>query len=71
MGRGPLGGPKIIDSVADGLPVPGGLRHSWDSLRTSCAVSTKPRPRMAPGLVATFGPGFFASTVTGTWQAHE
>ncbi|WP_435137331.1 PhlD [Actinacidiphila sp. bgisy144] len=76
------GGPKIINSVADGLPVPVDLRHSWNSLREHGntggpavldvlrRIHQAPPPHGARGLVAAFGPGFFASAVTGTWQEH-
>ena len=76
------GGPRIIQSQAQGLPDAPDLRHAWDSLREhgnpgGPAVLDLPRrihgdppAHGAPGLLCGFGPGFFGAAVRGKWCAY-
>ncbi|MBZ6212048.1 PhlD [Streptomyces olivaceus] len=73
------GGPRIINSVADGMPECPDLRHAWASLREhgnpgGPAVldvlrrfHQEPPADGAPGMLCGFGPGFAAAAVSGRW----
>ncbi|MEV8605547.1 PhlD [Streptomyces griseoviridis] len=74
------GGPRIIHSVADGMPGGADLRHAWSSLREHGnpggpavldvlrRLHQDPPADGAPGLLCGFGPGFAAAAVRGRWS---
>ncbi|MHA6757459.1 PhlD [Streptacidiphilus sp. PAMC 29251] len=75
------GGPRILDAVAAGLPVPEpALRHARESLRMRgntggpSALDVLERtyqdapPHGEPGLLVAFGPGFTGSLLRGRWS---